>query len=95
MNTTTHLMTADELLVMPHHESGNDYHYELLRGELKKMAPAGGTHGIICMSLALRLAYSSKPIISAQSSERKPDLSLSATPTRCSERTSPSLATSG
>lgn len=56
MNTTTHLMTADELLVMPHHESGNDYHYELLRGELKKMAPAGGTHGIICMKLGTALS---------------------------------------
>ena len=41
MTTKTRLMTADELLWMP--DDGN--RYELIRGELKKMAPASGFHG--------------------------------------------------
>ncbi len=52
MSTTTHLMTADELLVMPHYENGNDFRCELIRGELKKMSPSGGVHGILCAKLA-------------------------------------------
>ena len=39
--TDAKLMTAEELLNMP--EDG--YRYELIRGVLKKMAPAGHTHG--------------------------------------------------
>ena len=41
MTTKTRLMTADELLRMP--DDGN--RYELIRGELKRMAPASGFHG--------------------------------------------------
>ena len=41
MTTKTRLMTADELLWMP--DDGN--RYELIRGELKKMAPSSGFHG--------------------------------------------------
>ncbi|MDQ3257431.1 MAG: Uma2 family endonuclease [Acidobacteriota bacterium] len=55
MSTTTHLMTADELLVMPHYENGNDFRCELIRGELKKMSPTGVTHGILCARLAAAL----------------------------------------
>jgi Uma2 family endonuclease len=54
MSTTTRLMTADELLVMPHgDERGNDCRFELLHGELKTMAPTGGTHGILCLELGM------------------------------------------
>ncbi|MCY4364661.1 MAG: Uma2 family endonuclease [Chloroflexi bacterium] len=35
------LVTAEELLDMP----GDGYRYELVRGELQKMAPAGARHG--------------------------------------------------
>ena len=56
MSTTTDLMTADELLTMPHHENGNDFRYELIRGELKRMAPTGGTHGILCARLSTALS---------------------------------------
>lgn len=35
------LVTAQELLEMP----DDGYHYELVRGELRKMAPAGARHG--------------------------------------------------
>ncbi|MYC07901.1 MAG: Uma2 family endonuclease [Chloroflexi bacterium] len=41
MTTKTQLMTADELLAMP----DDGYRYELIRGELIKMAPAGHVHG--------------------------------------------------
>ena len=41
MVAKTQLMTADELLALP----DDGYRYELVRGELKKMAPAGFYHG--------------------------------------------------
>ena len=40
--TTTKLITADELLMLPR----DDYQYELVRGELtEKMPPPGELHG--------------------------------------------------
>ncbi|MDT5294832.1 MAG: hypothetical protein QOJ76_1712, partial [Acidobacteriota bacterium] len=49
MSTTTRLITADELLVMPHRdEHGNDCRLELIRGELKVMSPTKPLHGILC-----------------------------------------------
>ena len=50
-STTTKLMTADELLMMP--EDG--FHYELIRGELKRMSPPGEEHGRVTMELAAPL----------------------------------------
>ncbi len=44
-------MTADELLRMP--EDG--FRYELVEGELKKMAPAGGMHGKVAINIAAPL----------------------------------------
>ena len=41
MTTATRLMTADELLDMP----DDGYRYELIRGELIQMSPAGHAHG--------------------------------------------------
>ncbi len=49
--TATQLMTADELLVMPH---GN-FCYELSKGELIKMSPTGGRHGILTARLTIAL----------------------------------------
>ena len=49
MSTTTRLITADELLVMPHRdEHGNDCLLELIRGEVRRMSPTGITHGAFC-----------------------------------------------
>lgn len=45
--TVTTLMTADELLQMP----DDGYRYELVRGELRKMSPAGSRHSIIAMRI--------------------------------------------
>ena len=41
MTTKTKLMTAEELLAMP----DDGFRYQLVRGELVKMAPAGRVHG--------------------------------------------------
>ena len=49
--TVTTLMTADELLRMP----DDGYHYELVRGELRKMSPAGIDHGEIAASIVISL----------------------------------------
>lgn len=43
MTTRTKLTTAEELLDMP----DGGFRYELVRGELKKMAPAGNQHGYL------------------------------------------------
>jgi Uma2 family endonuclease len=50
-STTTKLLTADELLVMP----DDGFHYELVRGELKRMTPPGIEHGGVTMALASAL----------------------------------------
>jgi Uma2 family endonuclease len=46
--TLTKPMTADDLLAMP----DDDYRYELVKGELRKMPPAGSEHGEVAMDLA-------------------------------------------
>ena len=56
MSTTTRLITADELLVMPRRdEHGNYCILELIRGEVKRMSPTGITHGILCTEVAAAL----------------------------------------
>ena len=47
MSTATRLMTADELLIMPH----GDFRYELVKGELRQMSPSAGPHGIVVARL--------------------------------------------
>ena len=52
MSTTTQILTADDLWRLP-----NDHmRHELVRGELRTMAPAGGEHGFIGMQLSAQLA---------------------------------------
>ena len=46
------LMTADELFKI----SDDGYRYELVKGELRKMPPAGSEHGVLTLRLAWRLA---------------------------------------
>ena len=52
MSTTTHLMTAEELVNLP--DDGN--HYELIKGELLTMPPPGDEHGAVTMNLSFLLA---------------------------------------
>ena len=51
MSTTIHLVTADELLRMP----DDGFRYELVKGELRKMCPAGHEHGRVAMRFAIRI----------------------------------------
>jgi Uma2 family endonuclease len=55
MSATTKLITADELLMMPHREGRNDIRLELIRGELKKMSLTGAVHGILCVRIGVAL----------------------------------------
>ena len=48
---STDVATADQLLAM----SDDGWRYELVRGELRRMAPAGFEHGAIGMRLVTRL----------------------------------------
>ncbi len=48
MATQVRPMTADDLLHLP----SDGFRYELVKGELQKMAPAGSSHGAIAMNLA-------------------------------------------
>jgi len=52
MSTATELLTADDLLRKPH----DGYRYELVKGELIQMPPAGNIHGKRTMRLGWRLA---------------------------------------
>jgi Uma2 family endonuclease len=51
MSTTTHLMTADELINLPH----GQHRYELVKGELLTMSLSGGEHGAISATVAYLL----------------------------------------
>ena len=51
MATAQQLVTAEELLRMP----DDGYRYELVRGELRKMAPAGYLHGRIAINITTPL----------------------------------------
>lgn len=50
--TTIQTITADELLQRP----DDGFRYELVKGELVKMAPAGSEHGKLAMRVGWRLA---------------------------------------
>jgi Uma2 family endonuclease len=53
MSTPTQTMTADELLSLPK----DGLRYELVRGELITMSPAGSEHGAVIMNLAVPLGH--------------------------------------
>lgn len=52
MTTVTQLLTAEDLLQMP----GDGFRYELVKGEIRKMSPAGQRHGRIAARFTWRLA---------------------------------------
>ena len=47
MSTTPTLVTADELSMLP----DDGFRYELVRGEVRRMPPAGSEHGAVVMNL--------------------------------------------
>ena len=49
---TVEIVTAEELLQMP----DDGFRYELVKGELLKLAPAGHGHGVLAMEIGWRLA---------------------------------------
>lgn len=51
MSTTVQVTTAEELLLMPK----DGFRYELVKGELKKMSPAGFEHGAVAVNVAILL----------------------------------------
>jgi Uma2 family endonuclease len=51
MSTTFQTITADELFAMPK----DGFRYELVKGELRKMSPAGTEHGAIIFNLSTLL----------------------------------------
>jgi Uma2 family endonuclease len=53
MSATKTLITADELLQTP----DDGYRYELVKGELRQMAPAGGEHGVTAMKVSIPLGF--------------------------------------
>jgi len=52
MTTANVLVTAEELFSMP----DDGFRYELVRGELRKMAPAGHIHGKVAINISTPLA---------------------------------------
>ena len=52
MSVVTERVTADDLISMP----DDGHRYELVQGELRKMAPAGGPHGVVAGNVFLSLA---------------------------------------
>lgn len=52
MSVTVRSMTADDLLKMP----DDGFRYELVKGELRRMAPAGHEHGRVVIRFSWRLA---------------------------------------
>jgi Uma2 family endonuclease len=52
MTTTLQRSTASELFAMP----DDGFRYELVKGELRKMSPAGGEHGAVIFNLSGMLA---------------------------------------
>jgi Uma2 family endonuclease len=51
MSTTTHLITAEELIRL----DDDSHRHELIKGELLTMPPPGKEHGLICTNLTLIL----------------------------------------
>jgi Uma2 family endonuclease len=52
MDVVRQQVTADHLLLMP----DDGFRYELVKGELRRMNPAGNVHGRVTMCVAWRLA---------------------------------------
>jgi Uma2 family endonuclease len=52
MSTTPTLATADELFMLP----DDGFRYELVKGEVRRMPPAGSEHGAIAVNITIVIA---------------------------------------
>jgi len=69
-------MTAEELLAMP----SDGFRYELVRGELRQMAPPGEEHGILVVNIALSLGEHVKTNRLGRVYAGKPGFKLTSSP---------------
>jgi len=53
MSVATRILTADELWRIP----DDGFRYELVKGEVKRMTPAGGRHGVVAIGVGARLDH--------------------------------------
>lgn len=53
VTATNTLVTENDLLLMPK----DGYRYELIEGELHRMTPAGGEHGVLASTFNIALGY--------------------------------------
>ena len=75
-------MTAEDLFALP----DDDHRYELVKGELIRLAPTGGEHGVLTVRVASVQANDLGLVSSAETAS-----SFSAAPTACVPRTRPVL----
>lgn len=52
MSTTSTLATADELFMLP----DDGFRYELVKGEVRRMPPAGSEHGAVAVNITILIA---------------------------------------
>ena len=79
MATTARLMTAEELLDMP----DDGFRYELVRGELVKMAPASFAHGVHASRIVETLLPHVRRNRLGEVPLSEPGFLLGTTPTMC------------
>ena len=84
-------LTAEELLRM----SGGDMRYELVKGELYEMPPAGASHGSVAMQIGALLSVHVNAHRLGWTFAAETGFVLGATPTRCAPPTRPSWAGTG
>ena len=80
-------MTAEDLFALP----DDDHRYELVKGELIRLAPTGGEHGVLTVRVASVLHASVQANDLGLVSGAETASSFSAAPTACVPRTRPVL----
>ena len=80
-------MTAEDLFALP----DDDHRYELVKGELIRLAPTGGEHGVLTVRVASVLHASVQANDLGLVSGAETASSFSTAPTACVPRTRPVL----
>ena len=83
MTIVEHIATTADLERLP----DDGFRYELVRGEVRKMTPAGNEHGKIAMSVSLGAwPNTSRTMAWGRSMRRKRDFGWRRTRTQCGHR---------